>query len=380
MSRLERGLFMALVACLLVTVAAPAEAQPGRRSPGSADEPTLFFEDFKPESTLRVSENELTRSKFPFIDAHAHLRGGGADRVAQIIRDMDSINMGLAVNLSGGTGDRLKSNIENMNARYPGRFVQFANINFAGIDQPGWAERTVAQLERDVAAGASGLKIFKNLGMFVQDSDGARVRSDDPRIDPVWAKCGELGIPVLIHVGEPSAFWSPHDGRNERWLELKQRPERKRTDTSRFASFEQTMNEQHNIFRKHPGTNFINAHLGWYGNDLGKLAELLDEMPNMYTEIGAVLAELGRQPRTARQFLIDYQDRVLFGKDSWNPEEYHVYFRVLETADEYFDYYRPRHAHWKMYGLDLPDEVLKKIYYKNAIEIIPGIDASRFPD
>lgn len=140
------------------------------------------------------------------------------------------------------------------------------------------------------------------------------------------------------------------------------------------------MSEQWNVFRKHPETNFINAHLGWMGNDLDRLGELMDEFPNMYTEIGAVLAELGRQPRFARQFFIDYQDRIMFGKDSWRPEEYKVYFRVLETSDEYFDYYRKRHAFWKMYGLNLPDDVLRKLYYKNALRIVPGIDASLFPN
>ena len=140
------------------------------------------------------------------------------------------------------------------------------------------------------------------------------------------------------------------------------------------------MGEQHNLFRKHPKTTFINAHLGWLGQDLGRLGRLLDEMPNVYVGLGAVLAELGRQPHTARNFMIEYQDRVLMGKDSWRPEEYPVYFRVFETADEYFDYYRKRHGHWKMYGLDLPDEVLKKVYYKNALKIIPGIEKSLFPE
>jgi predicted TIM-barrel fold metal-dependent hydrolase len=230
-----------------------------------------------------------------------------------------------------------------------------------------------------VKNGARGLKVFKNLGMFVKDKDGSRVHTDDPRIDPVWAKCAELGIPVLIHTGEPSPFWLPWDRFNERWLELKQFPGRRR-DGPQFASFEETIGEQHNVFRKHPKTLFINAHLGWLGNDLGRLGKLMDEMPNMYTEIGAVLHELGRQPRAAREFLTRHQDRVLFGKDSWAPEEYHTYFRTLETADEYFPYYRKRHAFWSLYGLDLPDEVLKKIYYKNALRIIPGLDKSAFPD
>ncbi|HNI11406.1 MAG TPA: amidohydrolase family protein, partial [bacterium] len=173
-------------------------------------------------------------------------------------------------------------------------------------------------------------------------------------------------------------FWQPWDKNNERWLELKERPDRKR-DSSKEPSFESIIAAQHRVFKKHSKTIFINAHLGWMGNDLAKLGKLMDSLPNMYTEIGAVLAEIGRQPRQARDWFIKYQDRVLFGKDSWNPQEYSTYFRVLETNDEYFDYYRRRHAYWKMYGLGLPDDVLKKLYYKNALRIIPGIDKSLFP-
>lgn len=338
----------------------------------------MSFEDYEPVSTLVVDENPLTRAKYPFVDVHAHLRGSDPAVVDGIVREMDAMNMATFVNLSGRSGRNFVDIQAGTAGRHPGRFVNFANVDFSGIDEPGWAEEQVRGLEEAVENGAVGLKIYKNLGMFVRDGNG-RVATDDPRIDPIWAKAGELGIPVLIHVGEPSPFWLPHDRFNERWLELKQFPNRKRDDAERFASFEQTMKEQHDMFRKHPNTTFINAHLGWYGNDLGRLGELLDEMPNMYTEIGAVLAELGRQPRTARAFLIEYQDRVLFGKDSWAPEEYHVYFRVLETDDEYFDYYRRRHAEWKMYGLDLPDEVLRKIYYENALRIVPGLDRSLFP-
>jgi predicted TIM-barrel fold metal-dependent hydrolase len=140
------------------------------------------------------------------------------------------------------------------------------------------------------------------------------------------------------------------------------------------------INEQHRVFKKHSKTKFIDAHLGWYGNDLKKLGALLDQMPNVYTEIGAVIAELGRQPRTAKAFLTKYQDRVLFGKDSWVPSEYETYFRVLESEDEYFQYHKRYHAFWRMYGLGLPDEVLKKIYYKNALSLIPSIDKSQFPE
>ena len=184
---------------------------------------------------------------------------------------------------------------------------------------------------------------------------------------------------MLIHAADPKSFWDPHDENNERWLELKVRPGRKRGDDNP-APWETIIAEQHDIFRRHSGTKFINAHLGWYGNNLEKLAELMEEFPNMYSEIGAVIAELGRQPRMAKKFLTKYQDRVMFGKDSWNPEEYYTYFRVLETEDEYFPYYKRYHAFWRMYGLGLDDEVLRKLYYKNALNVIPNIDRSLFPN
>ncbi len=369
LNRSKRSLSRAIVPALLLSAVLSS-------APGQGQE--MSFEDYQPVSTLKVPGQPVTRAKFPFVDVHAHLRGANPATIDQIVKDMDGLNMTTFVNLSGRSGSNFVDINNGTVGRHPGRFVNFANVSFSGIDDPGWAEGQAAQLEEDVANGARGLKIYKNLGMFVTDKNG-RVATDDPRIEPIWDKAGELGIPVLIHVGEPSPFWLPHDQYNERWLELKQFENRKRDDTSRFASFEQTMTEQHNMFRKHPKTTFINAHLGWMGNDLARLGRLMDELPNMYTEIGAVIAELGRQPVTGRAFLIKYQDRVLMGKDSWAPEEYHVYFRVLETADEYFDYYRRRHAHWKMYGLNLPDEVLRKIYYKNALKIVPGLDASLFP-
>ncbi len=359
----------------------PPATAPSATTPPAAPEPGLTFEEYEPRSSLVVPAHEVRRARYPFIDVHNHQRGTTmtAEDAAKLVAAMDELNMAVMVNLSGGRGDDLDKIVANMKGRHPERFVIFANVDFAGIDEPGWGERAAAQLERDVKmGGAQGLKIFKNLGMFVKDASGRIVPADDPRIDPVWAKAGELGIPVLIHTGEPKPFFDPYDRFNERWLELKEFPNRRRPPAE-FGTFEEVMGEQHNLFRKHPRTTFINAHLGWLGNDLGRLGKLMDELPNMMTEIGAVLAEIGRQPRAAREFMIRYQDRVLFGKDIWAPEEYWVYFRVLETADEYFDYYRRRHAFWQIYGLDLPDEVLKKLYYKNALRIIPGIDPSRFP-
>jgi len=346
---------------------------------GAQTKPPMTFEEYEPRSTLVVPAHPKTRSKFPFIDVHGHqpLNPSPA-ALDQLIREMDELNMRVMVNLSGRQGDALAAGVRTY-ARHPGRVVTFANLNFSGIDEAGWGDRAAAQLERDVKeGGAVGLKIFKPLGMDLKDGSGKRVPTDDARLDPVWKKAGDLGIPVLIHTAEPPAFFTPIDKYNERWLELTQFPGRARPP-EQYPPFDSLLAEQHRVFRKHRNTRFIAAHLDWLGADLGRLGRLLDSLPNVYTEVAAVLYELGRQPRAARDFLIHYQDRVMMGKDIYEPSEYHTYFRVFETADEYFDYYRKRHAFWKMYGLDLPDEVLKKIYYKNALKVIPGISKAGFP-
>lgn len=339
----------------------------------------LTFEEYNPKSTLVVLGKVINTPKFPFIDVHGHQRQMTTQDLAPVIAAMDTLNLQIMVNLSGRSGDDLQKSVQNIADHYPNRFVVFANINFDGVGNEGWTENAVNQFEQDVKNGARGLKVYKSLGMYNKDSDGNRLAIDDPRLDPIWDKCAELGVPVLIHSADPKSFWDEFDGDNERWLELKTHPRRKRSDTDP-APWEQIIEEQHRMFKKHPNTTFINAHMGWYANDLGKLGQLLDELPNMNVGIGAIIAELGRQPRFAKEFFIKYQDRILFGKDSWVPEEFPTYFRVLESADEYFPYHKKYHAFWPMYGLDLPDEVLKKVYYKNALRIVPGLDKSLFPN
>ena len=364
---------------------------------GEAGEQELpLFYEYDPPSTLVVPEHERPRAKYPFVDVHNHQFQMADQDLSALTAEMDTLNMAVMVNLSGRGFRRIQAAdgstryglreseilrlaIENVEETAPGRFIVFTNLDFEGFGGPEWRDRVLGELEADVAAGAKGLKIYKNLGLTAEDVSGNRIAVDDPRLDPVWSKCGELGIPVLIHSGEPASFWKPKDRNNERFFELIERPERYR-DPAVVPPWEQIMTEHFNVFRRHPQTTFISAHLGWMGNDLARLGSLLDELPNVYTEIGAVLAEIGRQPRFAREWFIRYQDRVLFGKDSWNPSEYPAYFRVLETADDYFPYYRRRHAFWRIYGLDLPDEVLRKVYYENALAIIPGIDRTLFPE
>jgi uncharacterized protein len=340
----------------------------------------MTIEEYDPKSTLVVPGRSVTRAKFPFVDVHWHAnRVNKPSDVDDLIAQMDKINMQVMVNLSGGTGDRLKQVVQLMKGRHPKRFVIFANFSFDGMDEPGYGAKLARQLEQDVKNGAQGLKIFKNFGMDLKDTKGQRVRVDDPRFDEAFELCGKLGIPVLIHTAEPKPFFDPIDKNNERWLEMKQFPQRARPP-ERYPTWDALMGELWTRVARHPKTNFIAAHLAWLGGDLGTLGRMMDKHPNLYTEIGAVLAEIGRQPRMFREWMVRYGDRICFGKDAvtdWS--EYHVYFRVLETDDEYFDYYRKRHAFWKMYGANLPDESLKKLYYKTALKLIPGIDKSAFP-
>ncbi|QEC51659.1 putative TIM-barrel fold metal-dependent hydrolase [Anseongella ginsenosidimutans] len=339
----------------------------------------IDFEKYEPVSTLVVPGHHVSSAAFPFVDVHSHQRNMDADRLESLAQAMDTLNMRVMVNLSGGSGESLAQQTTAVKQHYPGRFLVFANIDFDGVGEKNWTENAVKQLEEDVRNGAAGLKIFKNLGFSVSDRDGRRVPVDDPRLDAIWEKCGELNIPVLIHTADPAPFWQEAGEQNERWLELITHPRRKR-GANDPAPWEQLIEEQHRMFKKHPNTTFIAAHFGWYANDLKKLDSLLNAMPNVMIEFGAVIAELGRQPRMARQFFTKNQDRILFGKDSWVPEEYATYFRVLETEDEYFPYHKKYHAFWRMYGLGLEENILKKVYYKNALRVIPALDESLFPE
>ena len=337
----------------------------------------MDIEEYSPKSTLIVAEHPVKRSKYPFIDVHNHQFDMPIKNLPKLVSEMDSLNMAFMINLSGFRGLYLRKSLENIKKNAPTRFGLFLNIDFEDIDDKFFSEKQVALIDSAVKAGVMGLKVYKSLGLTSKDNKGARIAINDIRLDPIWKACGDNNIPVLIHSGEPASFWNPKDKFNERWLELRQKPNRYR-DPEINPSFEEVIAEQHDVFRKHPNTTFINAHLGWMGNDLDRLGEHLDLYPNVLTEIGAVLAEIGRQPIRAKQFFTTYQDRILFGKDSYNVSEYYTYFRVLETNDEYFEYYRKRHAHWRMYGLALSDSVLKKLYYKNALKLFPKIDSNLF--
>ena len=351
-----------------------AQRSRGARSEG------ISVEDYTPRSTLVVDAHPVPRAKFPVIDVHSHHRPGfSMSQWDELVGEMDALNLQVLVNLSGGSGTSILRGVDSIaRSSHPKRMVFFANLDFRDGVEPGFGERAAEQLERDVTAGAVGLKFFKNFGIDVRDRNGARVPVDDPELDPVFETAGRLGIPVLMHVGEPMSFYDPVDQYNERWLELTLLPGR-RLPADRHPSFDTMVAERDRRFARHPETRFIAAHMGWHANDLGRLAELLDRLPNVYAETAAILYELGRQPWTAREFFVAYQDRILFGKDRFASDEFPYYWRTFETRDEYFDYYRRYHAFWKLYGMDLPDEVLRKVYYLNALDLIPGIDRSQFP-
>ena len=369
------------------------QIQPGQECPPGMTEirprnclgpeaPAPSILDYRPKSTLIAPVHMVKTAKFPAIDYHGHPGGllGSAQGVENLIAYLDSLNVRMMVAADNMSGDRLKNALAVINAspKAKDRVRVLAGINFRDVG-PGWAEKAVAQLEADIAAGAVGVgEVGKGFGLSTKKADGSRLKLDDPELDPVWDAAARLNIPVFIHTADPQEFFEPIDYSNERWLELSLFPER-RYPNDRFPKFEEVMVERDNLFRKHPKTKFVAAHMGWHANDLGRLGKMMDQMPNLYTEVGAVLYDIGRQPRAAHDFFVKYQDRILFGKDSFQPEEYPYYWRVFETRDDYFDYYRGYHAFWKLYGIDLPDSVLKKVYYQNALKLTPRLPQAGFP-
>ena len=368
--------------------AATTQIQPGEQCPAGMTEirprscqapqlPAPSIVDYRPRSTLVAPVHMVAKAKYGAIDYHGHPEGrmDSAEGLAKLGDELDALNVRMMISADNSSGERLKRTVDAIAAspKMKDRARVLAGVSFNGVGAPGWAEKAVAQLEADVKTGAVGIgEIPKSLGLSYKKADGSRLKIDDPDLDPIWEAAARLKIPVFIHTADPEQFFKPLDFQNERWLEQALFPGRSYPH-DRFPSFETLMAERDNMFRKHPKTTFVAAHLGWYGADLGKLGKLFDAMPNVNAEVGAVLYDIGRQPRTARDFFIKYQNRLLFGKDSYQPEEYPYYWRVFETNDDYFDYYRGYHAFWKLYGIDLPDAVLRKLYYENALHITPSV-------
>jgi len=378
----------ALVALCVIAfgVVAAQQLPPGQVRPRPAEgrqsefpEPTI--REYRPRSTLVVPQHPVPAAKFPVIDFHHHPSPSmSVDDVNRVGDAMAALNLALMVNANSTPSARLKPAMDAIAAsRYKGRMVMFTGLDLRGVG-PGSGQQIAAQLEADVKAGALGVgEIMKSFGLTIRKADGTRLKLDDPELDPVWQTAARLKIPVFMHTADPSEFFEPLDYNNERWLELALFPGRRYQDRTRFPSFEELMGERDRLIRKHPNTVWVLAHLGWHAQDLGRLGKMFDTNPNLYGELGAVLYDIGRQPRFAHDFFIKYQDRLLFGKDSFQPDEYPYYWRVLETNDEYFDYYRDYHAFWKLYGIGLPDAVLKKVYYANALRITPNLPRAGFP-
>ncbi len=353
------GFFIGLVAALLFVNLLYAQT------------PDLKLVDWKPVSQMVVKETQIEKAKFPVIDIHNHLRR--LENTEKYLEEMNKAGVWKCVSLDANSKDDFyMEHLRVSQSVSKDRFLLFFRPDFSKIDKPNFAEDETKRHEEEAKMGCRGLKISKRLGLGFKDKSGKYIPVDDPRIDPLWEKCGELGIPVEIHVSDPKAFFTPVDEYNERYDELGQHP-----DWSFYGevypSKEEILAARNRVIERHPNTIFIGAHFGNLPEELEVVGKWLDTYPNFYVDIDARISELGRQPYTARRFFIKYQDRILFGTDTpCNAEAYRLYFRFLETDDEYID---PTPAHklqgrWMIYGLYLPDEVLEKIYNKNALKIL----------
>ncbi len=336
----------------------------------------LLLRDFKPKSMLHAPVHKVVRARYPVIDVHNHVndaRSAGSGHVPpeNVLQTMDNCNIQKIVILTGGWGEELQRVVDEMVEPHPDRFTVFTQIDWTNLEAEDFGRQMARQIHDAVSRGARGLKITKELGLRVRYRSGELLTVDDPRLDPVWAECGRLGIPVAIHVSDPEAFFLRFDASNERYEELVENPEWSFYGP-RFPGKEAILEARDRVFARHPNTTFIALHVATWPENLDYVSDLLDRCPNVMVEFGAREAELGRQPRRARRFFLEYQDRILFGTDAGVAEEmYRNYFRWLETADEYFDYWgSPGQGRWQIYGLDLPDEILEKVYHRNAERIL----------
>jgi len=327
--------------------------------------------DWKPKSQLVVPVTTITKPKFPVIDIHNHL--GNLANTQKYLQEMDKAGVETAISLDGHSKNFFyREHLDKVRSVPNKRILVFFAPEWERIDEPGFGANEAKRLEEAVKLGARGVKVYKRLGLEVKDKSGKVVAVDDPRIDPIWAMCGKLGIPVLMHVSDPKAFFTPVDEYNERYDELGAHPEWSYYGDA-YPDKEEILVQRNRVIAKHRNTIFIGAHVGNMPEELATVSKWLDTYPNFYVEIGARISELGRQPFTCRKFMIRHQDRVLFGTDtSPDAAAYTIYYRFLETEDEYIDPAGGHHlqGRWMIYGLHLPDDVLEKIYNKNARSIL----------
>lgn len=340
----------------------------------------MNLSDFQPHPTLVTRSSDIRRPRFPVVDAHNHLQEGFGDWIKRPLSELldlfDQANVHTYVDLDGCWGEDLfHSHLRYFKEPAPSRFRTFCGIDWKSWPAHGdrFGEWAAQKLREHVRQGADGLKVWKDFGLHVRDQHGDLAAVDDPRLDPVWAAAGELGVPVTLHLADPVAFFDPLDPYNERWEELQAHPDW-HFPAPPFPTFLSIVEGMARIISRHPATTFIGAHAGCYPENLAWVGGLFDRCPNFYIDISARIAELGRQPFTARRFFMRYADRILFGTDSSpDPATYRVYARFLESEDEYFDYSAeeiPPQGRWQIYGLNLPDEVLHKVYFDNAARLL----------
>jgi len=360
-----------ILSAAVLTAQTQSSPQIGYKSAADAEQKkTLLLRDFKPVSMLHVSVHPVEKAKFYVIDVHNHINDAARiddhmppERVLEV---MDRTNVKTVVILTGMWGEKLQGVIDEMVKPHPGRFMVFTQLDWSKVDDPDFGAEMATQIRDSVSRGARGLKLLKDLGLGVRDKDGKLLAIDDARLDPAWEECGRLGIPVFIHSGDPEAFFLPIDASNERYEELIEHPYWSFYGRD-YPSLQSLMEARNRVFAKHPHTTFVSLHMGWPEN-LDWVQSMLDKYPNVMVEFGAREAELGRQPRRTRDLFMKYQDRIMFGTDNGLTEEmYRNNFRWLETSDEYFNYWgSPGQGRFTISGLALPDDVLEKIYHKNA--------------
>src|SRR5215468_7056243 len=363
-------LFLVLAVSCATAQSAPPDQIGYKEDPDAEQKKTLLLRDFKPVSMLHAGHHEVPKARFYVIDVHNHVNDAARidDHMPpeRVIEVMNNTNVKTIVILTGLWGEKLEAVIDEMVKPYPGRFIVFTQIDWSKIDDPNFSQEMVAQIKDAVSRGARGLKLLKDLGLGVRDKSGKLIAIDDARLDPIWEECGRLGIPAFIHSGDPEAFFHPVDATNERYEELLSHPDWSFYGRD-YPGLQSLLEARNRVFAKHPKTTFVSLHMEWPEN-LDWVESMLDKHPNVMVEFEAREAELGRQPRRTRDLFVKYQDRVMFGTDNGVTEEmYRNNFRFLETADEYFDYWgAPGQGRFEISGLALPDDVLEKIYHKNA--------------
>jgi len=333
----------------------------------------MKLQDWSPVSQLKVKETLLTRAKIPVIDAHCHLRS--IEDVGKLIADMDEFNIRSIIDLDGVYADdgfyRQQAKFADA---YPGRFGVLCQIDITQIDDPEFGKKMDAHITSCVNSGARGIKFHKTMvGLKAKDASGNYVKPDDRRLTAIWDCAARLNIPVLIHIADPVAFFTPTDEKNERYEEIQENPDWSYYNAG-TPSFEALMIAQENMLKANPHTTFVIPHVGSNAENLANISRMMDLYPNMYVDTSARIHELGRQPYTAREFLIKYADRVIYGTDLLpNAQNTSCNYRFYETKDEYFPYNEVQdQGRWMIYGVYLPDDVLQKIYVDNADRLYFG--------